>query len=149
MAVLQLIRCMSLHAMALSALSSFPVHSREKKPSPFILTVQVTGNPLRGHKAAAAAGGLHSPAPHSAQPCPQPNSPQRFGKTEVAPNHAWQSWGDLSSAPNGTVHPGRDEPAPFPTRAGCDLPVHHCNEAAVRTGGFRETKIFLHLSFPV
>lgn len=37
MAILQLIRCMSLHAMALSALSSFPVRSRGKKPSLFIL----------------------------------------------------------------------------------------------------------------
>lgn len=113
MAKLQLIWCMSLHAMAFSVLSSFPTCSREKK-SPFILQCRQLKTPW-GHKAAAAAGGLHSPAPHLSQPCPQPNNAEHFGKTKLAPNYTRQSWGD-PSAPNGTFHPSHDEPAPFPAQ---------------------------------
>lgn len=91
MAVLQLIPCMSLHAMALSALSSFPMRSREKK-SPFILQCRQLEPPC-GDKAAVAAGGLCSPAPHLSQPCPRPNHPEPFGKTELASNDRYQSWG--------------------------------------------------------
>lgn len=108
-AVPQLIRHMSLHAMAFIVLSSFPMCSGGGKKSPFILQCRQLETPC-GDKAAAAAGGLHAPAPHCHSPVPSQTTQSALAKLSWHLTTRSRAGGDISSAPNSTCHPGHNEP---------------------------------------
>lgn len=121
-----------------------------KKRKSIYLTVQATGNTPHGQGCSdlccPSFKRVSTPCTPHITDLPSAKQP-RARQQNQAGTYTGQSWGDLSSAPNGTFRPSRGEPAPFPTSDGCNLPIHLCKMAAAKNGWFREMKIFLHPPF--